>query len=118
MTIRDDTAARSWTPPAPLFEAGWRPTRRRRRVTATDNTGIQHVRLLVDGQERSRVDLGCDYTLPRPCPDAAAAGIGLGGAPIADGTQQVQVVAEDAAGNATTVSTRTVTIDGTGRTRR
>ena len=38
--------------------------------SAADNTGIRNVRVLLDGQERSRLDLPCDYTFPRPCSDA------------------------------------------------
>jgi hypothetical protein len=111
VTIRDDTAP-AIDGAGPLFESGWRRGDADLGISAADNTGIKNVRLLVDGLEHNRVDLPCDYTFPRPCSDTNTR-IGLGSAPIADGSRQVQLVAEDAAGNLTTVS-RTVTIDAHG----
>ncbi len=73
------------------------------------------MRVLLDGQERSRIDLACDYTLPATVLGHRHRRLGLGGGPIADGPHQLQIVAEDAAGNLTTV-TRTVTIDAHGPT--
>jgi hypothetical protein len=114
VTIRDDTLP-ALEAAGPLFEAGWRRLDSDLAISAGDNTGIKSVRLLVDGQERSRVDPACDYTFPRPCADTGGRRLGLGSAPIADGSRQVQVVAEDAAGNLASV-TRAVMIDAHGPT--
>lgn len=66
VTIRDDSAP-ALDVGGSLLEAGWRRGDATVTWSASDNTGIRSVRLLVDGQERSRVDLPCDYTFPRPC---------------------------------------------------
>ena len=112
VTIRDETLP-ALDAGGPLFESGWRRADSDIAYTASDNTGIKNVRLLMDGQERNRLDITCDYTFPRPCADAGSGRLGLGSAPIADGSRQVQIVAEDAAGNVSSV-TRMVTIDAHG----
>lgn len=109
VTIRDDSAP-ALDAAGTLLEPGWRRGDSVASWSASDNTGIRTVRLLVDGQERSRADLPCDFTSARPCADAANRTLGLGDAPIADGARQLQLVATDAAGNETTV-TRTVSLD-------
>ena len=112
VTIRDDTAPGLDTGGS-LLETGWRRGDAEVAFSATDNTGIRDVRLLIDGQERSRVDLHCDYTFTRPCADAPNRRLGLGSAPLADGERQLQLIATDASGNPTTV-TRTVSNDAHG----
>ena len=112
VTIRDDTAP-ALDAGGSLLETGWRRGDAEVAFSATDNTGIRDVRLLIDGQERSRVDLACDYTFTRPCADAPNRRLGLGSAPLADGERQLQLIATDASGNPTTV-TRTVSIDAHG----
>jgi hypothetical protein len=109
VTVRDDTLP-ALDVRGGVVDPGWHRPDAAVAVTSTDNSGVRSVRLLVNGQEQNRVDLPCDYTRPRPCPDADARQLVLGTA-VSDGRQSVQVVAEDAAGNLSTL-TRDVQIDG------
>jgi hypothetical protein len=112
VTIRDDAAPAIETAGS-LLEAGWRRGDSEVAWSATDNTGVRSARLLLDGQERNRDTLSCDYSFPTPCSNATNRRLGLGSAPLTDGQHQLQFVAEDAAGNTTTV-TRTVALDAHG----
>jgi hypothetical protein len=109
VTIRDDIAP-SITAAGSLLDPGWRRGDADVTYDATDSTGIRRAVLLLDGQERGRDELACDYTFPAPCANATGRRLTLGDAPLADGFHQVQILAEDAAGNPASI-TRTVTID-------
>ena len=96
--------SRHSTPPGPLFESGWRRADSDLAYTATDNTGIKNVRLLVDGQEHSRLDLTCDYTVPSAVPGRRQPPHRPRAARRSPTARaRSRLVAEDAAGNVSSV---------------
>jgi hypothetical protein len=77
---------------------------------ASDNVGIRSARVEV-GKAVTRDDRSCDYRLTVPCANVKSAALAIpAGAP--DGRRSIRFIAEDTAGNPTTV-TRTASIDGT-----
>jgi len=113
VTIRDDVAPKLEVTGS-LLDDGWHRADADVGYTASDNTGVRSARLVLDGTERSREDLACDYTRPLPCSNASNRRLGLGSTPITDGQHQLQLVVEDAAGNPTATAARTVTLDSHG----
>lgn len=79
-------------------------------ITATDNTGIRATRLLVDDQVRVSESRACDYTLLIPCGNGSGGALTLDTRSLADGVHKLDAVAEDPAGNTTTI-TRSITVD-------
>jgi hypothetical protein len=81
--------------------------------SATDNVGIRQTTVYVDGQARSTVANGCDYTFVVPClqQPGATHTIDWRSLNLPDGPHQVQVAATDAAGNETRGATTTVLVD-------
>jgi hypothetical protein len=114
VTLRDDL------PPelalaGPLFRPGWRRPGDSQQLVfnATDATGIRRVALGGDAAGASA--RSCDYTRTVPCSNANDRLTPSGR--LGEGVHRVTVTAEDAAGNARSV-TRTVRIDGTAPTAR
>jgi hypothetical protein len=104
-----DTSAPSLAVDGPALGGGWHRPGDAITLSASDNSGIRNARAeaggAVSGGARS-----CDATRTVPCSNVSGGTLALPAAP--DGTQNVHIVAEDAAGNATAAD-RTVLIDGT-----
>jgi hypothetical protein len=98
VTLSDDSNP-TMSAAGPLLGDGWVPATATAAVTASDNTGIRAVRVLVDGAERTVASGSCDFTKPVPCADVSGAQVGLGSDDLADGVHTVSVIAEDAAAN-------------------
>ena len=107
VTIRDDVAP-GLTVGGPLLAAGWHRPGDSQQLTfnATDTTGIRRLELV--GAATAGGARSCDYTRPAPCSNAS----GSFTTALGEGVHDLQVRAEDAAGNPT-VENRTVAIDGT-----
>ena len=99
VTIRDETLP-ALDAGGPLFESGWHRAESDIAYTASDNTGIKNVRLLVDGQERNRHRhrrATTRFLAHAQMRGVAGSGLAARRSPTARGRSQV--VAEDAAGN-------------------
>jgi hypothetical protein len=109
VTVNDPTAPALKTG-GPLLSGGWRKPGDVLTYDASDNSGIRSVRLDMAGRSR-RDSVACDYHLTAPC---AARGLGTLSAPAGtpDGAYSAHIVAEDAAGNPTSLL-RTIRVDGT-----
>jgi len=70
--------------------------------SSTDNVGVRSARLLVDGVEKARRDLACDYSRAVPCPTAVDETLGFDSTTLPDGSHVAQLVVRDAAGNEST----------------
>jgi hypothetical protein len=114
VTIRDEVAP-AVTAGGSLLADGWQRGDASIDWAATDSAGIRTSRLAMDGQEMTRTDVPCDYTFPAPCPPSKSGTLGMGTTPIADGTHQLHLVVDDAAGNPSAM-TRTVKVDSHGPT--
>ena len=105
-----DTSKPSLSIGGQALEAGWRRPGMPISISASDNSGIRNVRVEAGGGARSGGARSCDATMPIPCTNVPNGSLPLPAA--ADGAEQIRVVAEDAAGNATSAPA-TVLVDGT-----
>lgn len=78
---------------------------------ATDNAGVRSAQAVIGGLNLDPDSRACDYAQRIPCPNGPGS-IRAATARALEGTQQMSVVAEDAAGN-TAAATGTVRIDNT-----
>jgi hypothetical protein len=106
----EDTSAPTADLTGELLADGWRRPSNSLLWSARDNVGIRSGQILVDGQQRQRVESSCDATRPVPCPNVTGAAADLGS--LADGRHEISLIATDSAGNAVT-TTRSVAVDGT-----
>lgn len=67
--------------------------------SASDNVGLRHARLLVDGTVEAAQDYLCDSTKVVPCPSLTNASLSVDTARFADGPHTAAVEVQDAAGN-------------------
>lgn len=97
-----EASIEDYTPPSvqilggSLFE-GWVSGERTVEYSATDNVGVRFGRLFSSGQFRGEKPRGCNDSLPVPCPNGPDR-LGVRGATLPEGSQQVTVQAEDSAG--------------------
>lgn len=101
VTIEDDTP-----PAAPAVAdsglwsgAAWYRGRSSITVSGADASGIAAVRLYADGQLLAQQALTCDYTRPKPCPDASDLNVTVDTAQLSDGEHAIAVALVDPAGN-------------------
>ena len=97
----------------PLLAGGWQSGSQNGTISATDNTGIQYLRVYVDNTLANTVSLSCDFTFPVPCSAASNVNVLLNTAGFSDGGHQVQLAAVNAAGNETRSSAVNVNFDNT-----
>jgi hypothetical protein len=107
----EDTTAPKTTTSGPLLAAGWRRPSDTVGISATDNSGIQVVRVEIDGRAVSQRPIACDFTRPVPCQTVLNT-VRFSAQGIADGTHTLRVIALDAAGNPGGIQ-RPLQMDGT-----
>jgi hypothetical protein len=93
-----------------LWADGWRSGNQPVAVDASDNSGIRRTAVLVDGQQRLKLDRACDASQVVPCPNGVDTYEGLPTGAYTDGPHDVTVQAVDAAGNVSSAS-RSVLVD-------
>lgn len=101
VTIADDTA-----PAAPTVAAeglwsgaGWYRGASSITISGSDASGIEAVRIYSDGQLLAEEPMACDFTRPKPCPNAVDAEVPVDTTLMSDGERQVAVALVDPAGN-------------------
>ena len=77
---------------------------------ATDNVGVKGASASIAGGQRGSNSRGCNFTQRIPCPSGPGL-IDINTAEIPEGSQQLTVTAEDAAGNTATSGPVTVRVD-------
>jgi hypothetical protein len=66
---------------------------------ARDNVGIRDARLLIDGEQRDRLEFPCDYSRRIPCADQSERKLSVDSRGLASGPHTARVEVTDAAGN-------------------
>lgn len=96
----------------PLSKGEWVRGEQAVGYEATDNTGIREVDAYVGSLRAGSASETCDYSQRVPCPDASGQ-IAIETAKLPEGTQQLHLGAQDAAGNGGESAPVTVRIDNT-----
>jgi hypothetical protein len=112
VTIEDDAAPAAPTVAAEDLWSGaaWHRGASSIKVSGTDASGVAGVRIYRDGQLLVEEPATCDFTHPKPCPDAAALEVPIDTTLISDGEHDVAVALVDPAGNESPHATREVLI--------
>jgi hypothetical protein len=84
-------------------------------ISASDNSGVQVTRLLVDGASEASSAWSCDYSLRVPCPSGST-DLSLPTYGLADGTHVVAGQAVDASGNVGNSGAVPIHVDNTAPT--
>ena len=121
VTITDNVAPTVTPPTGPLVtESGFHHGTEAASFTGADVTGLQAVRVYVDGILRASATPGqpgwaaCAYTRVVPCENPAGdRTLTVDTTALADGQHQVEVAAVDAAGNETVALPRAIVVDNT-----
>jgi hypothetical protein len=112
-TVVDETPPSvSVTPGGPFVAGEWVSGKQDVGYEASDNTGVKGVQAWVAGVSREEDANGCDYTQRIPCPNGPGQ-IAIDTQQIPEGTQQLHLLATDAAGNQSESAPVTVNIDNT-----
>ena len=112
VTVEDDSQPALGNVGGDLWTNGWVNGTRQLSFDASDNTGIQEVRALIDGGVRASSHRDCDPTL-KTCPDWPGVNLAVATrSDIPDGSHTLSVQAVDKAGNVGEV-THNVLIDNT-----
>jgi hypothetical protein len=114
VTISDPTPPSVTTSTGDLVEPGYHRGVEGVTFGASDVTGIQALRVYIDGTVRSTSALECDYTYVVPCANPGAQTLNVDLSALPDGQHTVEVDAVDAAGNETkSGDARTIVVDAT-----
>ena len=116
VTLTESTSPNVSSTGGPLLAGGWQSGTQNGTLSATDNTGIQYVRVYVDNALANTVGLNCDFTYTVPCSAASNVNVPLNTASYSDGAHQVQLAAVNAAGNQTPSGAVGVNFDNTAPT--
>lgn len=117
VTVNDPTPPTLNTPTGPLWEpgkaAGFHKGSESVTISAQDTGGgVQAIALDADGQARQTYSAPCDFTFPQPCPAATGSQVlTLTTTELSDGAHTLALVATDAAGNQSTLTSEQVTVD-------
>jgi hypothetical protein len=113
VTLTDTTSPTISSTGGSLLSGGWQSGTQGGTISASDNTGIQYLRVYVDNTLANSAAQSCDFTYAIPCQQASSVGVALNTASIADGQHQLQLAAVDPAGNETRSAATAVYFDNT-----
>jgi hypothetical protein len=103
----------SVVPDTPLAQGAWVNGTQTIDYEAADNVGVKQVTPYLAGASSGPVSLGCDYSQRIPCPNGRGQIGEVDTQHRPEGTQQLYVTAEDAAGNRTDSAPVTARLDHT-----
>ena len=112
-TVVDDSAPSAGVvQDEPLAQGKWVSGKQNVRYEASDNVGIKSASVLIGGESRGSDPKSCSYAQRIPCPNSPG-NIEVDTAEVPEGSQQLTVMAEDAAGNHGESAAVTARIDNT-----
>lgn len=103
--IEDNTSPAVGSIGGGLWQDGWKSGTQTVAFDASDNTGIRHTAVLIDGKTVASHGHACDGTRTIPCPQGGDSDP-ISTAPLTDGAHQLTVQATDSAGNPGSASRR------------
>jgi hypothetical protein len=95
----------------PLTQGAWVRGKQGLNYEASDNVGVKSASANLAGLESAHDTRACDYSQRIPCPNGLGQVAAIETERVAEGTQQLYVTAEDAAGNSTVSAAVTARID-------
>jgi hypothetical protein len=113
VTIEDQQAPHITTTSGTLFAAGLAHGVLSGTVEGSDNSGVQYVRLYVDGTQLAQQSNSCDFSQPAPCPSTSSNQFSLNTSTLSSGPHAIQVALIDAAGNQALTAPVQITVDNT-----
>jgi hypothetical protein len=113
-TVVDNTPPSiSITSNGPLAQGEWVNGSQGVAYEASDNTGVKEALIWIGGAQRGENARPCDYAQRIPCPIGAGQFSNIETQHLPEGTQEMHLTAEDAAGNGGESAPVTVRIDNT-----
>lgn len=113
VTIEDQQAPQITSTGGSLFAGGLVRGVLSGTVEGSDSSGVQYVRLYVDGTQLAQQANSCDFSQPAPCPSTSHNQFSLNTSTVSSGPHSIQVALVDAAGNQTLTAPVQITVDNT-----
>jgi hypothetical protein len=113
VTIEDQQAPQITSTSGSLFDGGLVHGSLSGTVDGSDTSGVQYVRLYVDGTQLAQQANSCDFSQPAPCPSTSSNQLSLNTSTLSSGQHEIQVALIDAAGNQTLTAPVQITADNT-----
>ncbi|WP_155891773.1 Ig-like domain repeat protein [Conexibacter woesei] len=107
--LEDDSAPTINSVTGALWTGAWVSGEQTLAVDASDNSGIRHTALIIDGSVAGSRDRACNYSQSVPCPN----GVDTFTLTQPEGVHHVAVQVTDSAGNTTTTDPVTELVDNT-----